>query len=241
MNTFYQWIKKIIVLRKLLYGSFFLIFLFALLNCKHSPNEILVPKTDTSKVIVITPTPQPPNIKDSVCFEQDILPILRSNCALSDCHNNVTKESDVDLSSYQTLIETITGTQLIKKIQSDGDNRMPPNPMGKLTESQINLIKKWKDEGMLNGRDCSAECDTGNITFNATVFPIIQDACLGCHNTTMPTIKDYYETLAIVENGTLWCTINENNCSLMPQGGPKLSPCKISKIKKWIDMGAPNN
>lgn len=215
------------------------------MSCKHNPNDILVPKEDTAQTPTPTPIPTPVaapvNPKDSVCFDQEISPIIHSNCAIEGCHDHETRQSGVDLSSYQQMIATISGLTLLNKIQDTTESGMPPAPREKLSKAQINLIKKWEYEGMLEGIDCKAPCDTSNVTFALTIFPIIQNACLGCHNSTEPTIKNYTETKTIVDNGKLWCTINANGCTLMPKGGPKLSDCNILKIKKWLDAGAPNN
>ena len=56
-------------------------------------------------------------------------------------------------------------------------------------------------------------------------------------------ITDNYPDLSIVaKNGKLWGGVNwEAGYVQMPNGGSKLSPCDLGKIKNWINQGSPDN
>ncbi len=89
-------------------------------------------------------------------------------------------------------------------------------------------------------------CDTTNITFSQTVQPILSQHCNICHNTTINNggvITDNYNDLINpVNSGIFWKAINHEPGAIpMPFNGQKLSDCDLSKIKVWINQGAPNN
>lgn len=89
-------------------------------------------------------------------------------------------------------------------------------------------------------------CDTTNVTYSATIAPILSANCNGCHASGAPSagiVTDNYTDLqTIVQNGKLVGAINHlNGFSPMPKGGNKLSDCNLAKIEKWINAGAPNN
>lgn len=87
-------------------------------------------------------------------------------------------------------------------------------------------------------------CDTVDITYSGTIYPIIDRNCLGCHyrgNSTSLNLETYEDIFQKVQDGRLLGTIrHEAGYSPMPQGG-KLDTCAISKIEIWIDGGAPEN
>jgi hypothetical protein len=222
------------------FSCFLILLLTVFVDCKHKP-EAPVPADTTNA----NPpgTGETVNIKDSVCFEDEIRPILISNCAYSGCHDDTTKQSGISLYSYQTVKSTISGNLLMQIIQDPGQLRMPPAPNAKLSSAQIQLLQTWVNEGMKQGIDCLGPCDTASVTFSGTINPIIQNSCIGCHGSGSTTdLSSYSNVLVQVNNGKLDCAVNHSGgCQPMPQNGPKLSLCKLKQIKIWIDAGAPNN
>ena len=94
----------------------------------------------------------------------------------------------------------------------------------------------------------STTCDTTSVTYSLTVRSILQaNSCLGCHSGSGASggnvILDNYNSVKLyAQNGKLYGSINHSPGYIaMPQGGNKISPCNISKVKKWIDSGTPNN
>ncbi|HQV76214.1 MAG: hypothetical protein KBA60_09640 [Flavobacteriales bacterium] len=85
-------------------------------------------------------------------------------------------------------------------------------------------------------------CDTSNVTFNATVFPLVQTRCAipGCHVTgsQSPNLTQAAEVLNIASNGNLrqFAVVDKS----MPPTGP-LPECDRLTIQTWLDAGAPNN
>ncbi len=212
--------------------------------CTHDLPE---PYTPTSTPAPTVPTTTVTNLADSVCYDQQIQPLLSSNCARSGCHSDTSASAGIVLNSYQSLKKTVSGNLLLKVIQDTGVFKMPPGN-DTLTPSQIALIKKWVGEGMKAGIDCQEVCDTTTVTFSKTVWPLLQTNCTGCHRSDVPVFSNYSEVKALVTNGQLLCAIqHKNGCSAMPKGFDgngkqlKLSDCNIRKIARWIYLGAAND
>ena len=206
------------------------------LACKHgkSDDDITPKPADTTHVFVNT------NAIDSVCFDEQILPLLVSNCAKSGCHDTVTKQSGIVVTSYDYLKTTLSGTLLMQSLRDSGQLGMPIS--NKLTADQVKLIQTWVNQGMKRGIDCQGPCDTSNVTYSGSVFPIIQNYCLGCHISSGTLLTNYTQVKAKVTDSKLFCTVSwVGGCQPMPQGGVQLSQCNIRKIKIWIDAGAQNN
>lgn len=225
-------------------------------TCKHKLPE---PKTNTTTTTGTTTTTTgsttggsttgttvvvPPNPKDSVCYEQEIAPILNSNCASQEgCHNAIDKKDGIDLSSYNSLTLTVSGPTLLKSInETDIKKRMPLYPNPALKASQIALIKQWVDQGMKIGVDCKAPCDTASITYSGTIKKILENDCFGCHQTFSPVFTNYDQLKSQLDNGKFECSINHGNgCFAMPKNTAKLDDCKIKQISIWLKAGYPNN
>lgn len=97
--------------------------------------------------------------------------------------------------------------------------------------------------------EVSTTCDLSNVTFGATVKPILQASCLSCHSNAKAAkdgagikIENYSDVQTLAKSGVLMAVINHKpGNSPMPLGGSKLSNCEISKLQKWIDNGTLNN
>lgn len=232
-----------------------LIILFSLPNtsCKREPvyfGELPDPKDSTSN-----PTITHPCSPDSVYFEQQILPVLRSNCAMSGCHDALTAEDGVILDSYTTVkntggikINDPTDSKLYEAItETDLDDRMPPIPQAPLSSEQKALILKWIQQGAQN-LQCDAACDTSNVRYSTVIQPLLNTKCVGCHSGSSASagisLVNYDEVVTLVNNQKLWGTINHSlgyKPMPYPAGGAKLPQCELDQIRIWIQAGAPNN
>jgi hypothetical protein len=87
--------------------------------------------------------------------------------------------------------------------------------------------------------------DTVLVTYTQSIVPIMVANCNVCHSAVVASggvVTDSYSPLTVVAgNGALWASVNHENAFPMPQGLDKLSVCDLTKIKKWIDAGYPNN
>ncbi|MBL7682841.1 MAG: hypothetical protein JNK00_05735 [Flavipsychrobacter sp.] len=91
-------------------------------------------------------------------------------------------------------------------------------------------------------------CDTTNVTFSATVLPVMQQKCAtaGCHDALVKQsgydLNLYADVKKCVTDNKLLPVIRQDaGAKAMPQGGAKLDDCTISKISAWVNRGMLNN
>jgi uncharacterized membrane protein len=205
------------------------------------------------------PTPDPSNdptvsencSSDTVYFQNTILPILVSNCAMSGCHDAGSASDGIILTDYIQIINTGSvnagnsgNSELVEAItENDPDKIMPPPGNGSLTSAEINMIQQWINQGAKN--NSCASCDTSVYTFSAAVWPIVESNCQGCHSTadTGNNNHQFNNWNDIVsDSSAFWNSIMElNGMNLMPKNTSGLSNCQKTIIRKWLDSGAPNN
>jgi mono/diheme cytochrome c family protein len=196
---------------------------------------------------------------DTIYFQNDVLPLLQSSCGVAGCHDQQSAQDGVILTSYQAVMQTAgvvpfdpLESEIYEVItENDPDKRMPPPPSAPLNTDQINLIYKWIAQGALNNYCEQEECDSLNVTFSGTVFPIIQNNCYGCHSGSNPgggiSLTNYNQVKAqasipVGSPGSLLGAITWANGNIpMPQNGSQLSECNIAQIRKWINDGMPDN
>lgn len=218
------------------------------IGCKHSPEDVLGPDSG-SDTNIIGAGCNP----DTVYFVNTILPLLRSGCAMSGCHDVASHKEGVVLTDYQNIINTAKvkpgnpgNSKLYKVLIKTDDERMPPPPMAAFTSEQIARVKKWIEQGARNNLCTETQCDSVNVSFASHIYPIIQTNCMGCHSGANPSggivLTSYQQIVAVANNNNkLLGTIkHQPGYSAMPPGG-KLDDCSIAKIIKWISDGTPNN
>jgi hypothetical protein len=190
---------------------------------------------------------------DTVYFQQQVLPIFISNCALSGCHDGTTNQEGVNLTNYNSIVSTgdvragrPESSEIWEMINESEDERMPPVPRNSLTATQKSLIYKWILQGAKNNSCQPATCDTTSVTYTSTIKSIVAANCQGCHSSSAPSggidLSTYTGLKSKVTDGRLWGAISHlSGFSPMPKNGNKLSACEIAKFKIWIDGGALNN
>jgi Planctomycete cytochrome C len=252
--------KKNFALDALLAGILFLMVLVMLMlsSCKHEPDVLPKLITDTNQENVNNGgngngNQQSTCDPDTVYFQTQVLPLLISNCAKSGCHTAADHKDGVVLDNYSNVMSTgdidpgrADHSKIYKVlIENDPDDRMPPSPATQLSNAQIDLIYKWINQGALNNT-CTDMCDTTNVTFAGTIFPLIQNSCIGCHSGSAPgglvNLGNYQNIAIVAQNGRLYGSVNhEQGFQPMPRGGNKLPDCKVNQIRIWIQNGALNN
>lgn len=188
-----------------------------------------------------------------ISFEQEILPIVTSNCAMSGCHDEITAEDDVILTNYANIMKEVTPNDPMNSalyeyiiLPPNDEDIMPPPPYSAMTQAQQQLIKDWINQGALETK-CAPECDsTLTSTFAAVVYPIVETACVGCHNDNLAEggikLNSYDLVKASVDNGGFMGSIEHQvGWVVMPPSGIKLSDCQISLLNQWITNGALND
>ena len=222
-------------------------------SCKHELDH----PDDAGNPIDTTGNPNdtvvpPPPVDTMVCFESEILPLFVSNCAMPGCHDAITHEEGLRLYDYAHIIQDIVPNQptqgdLMEVIlETDPDKIMPPPPSNPLSSAQIALIQQWINQGAQNTTNCANTCDTTAFTYSADIAPIMSSYCNGCHSGTFPSgginTVSWANLQTIVTDGSLLGSVQHNtNFSAMPKNTAKMDDCNITKIRKWIQAGAPNN
>lgn len=186
-----------------------------------------------------------------VCFDQEVFPLIISNCTQSGCHNSTDNVARLDYTSPEGILKSVrpgsySNSKLYDAITAPF-SPMPPKPFSRLTKDQITTISLWIEQGAHTKDTCMAEvCDTSFVSYNSSLTVIFQGACTGCHSGSNPQggidLNSYAGVKSTVTSGRILGSINhESGYVPMPQNGIKLSACKIAKIEKWVSQGALNN
>jgi hypothetical protein len=218
-------------------------------SCVHEP--LVGPVDGTNKSEPVVDEQCAPDI---VYFENEILPLLVSNCTKSGCHDAATAENGIVLNSYASvmssdLIESGNPEKsvLYKVItEDDADGAMPPFPSYPLESDQVQKIGTWITQGAKNNKCNSMACDRTNVTYSASIHPLITAKCKGCHSGDPPSgnldLTQHQALQTIALDGRLTGAVTHApGFSPMPQGGSKLSDCEIEMIGIWVTQGARNN
>jgi hypothetical protein len=227
-----------------------LLAMLTLQACTHDP---VIPVISDPKEDDFQGTPCDPDV---VYFDRDILPILRSNCAKSGCHDAESHQEDIILDNFQNVLASgvvkpfdVSDSELYEVItETDPDKIMPEPPNQGLNADQIALIARWIEQGAKSLSCDAAEgpCITDNISYAEFVAPLLSTNCTGCHSGGTPSgnivLNSHSAVQTVALNGRLLGAITwTSGYQQMPKGSGKLSDCNIEKIKVWINNGAPNN
>jgi hypothetical protein len=224
--------------------------LILLMACKHDP-EVLstVDPIDTTGIIDNTSHCSP----DTIYFEQQVLPLLRSGCAKSGCHDVASHKEGIVLDSYSSILGTgginlsnPTNSKIYRAMVNSGEDRMPPSPAPAFNSDQLLIVSKWIGQGANDNSCLESGCDTVNIAYSTHIKPLIQNNCIGCHSGSNPGggigLSVYNDVKTIADNGKFMGSIDHlSGYSPKPKNGNKLTDCQINMVKIWINNGAPDN
>lgn len=230
------------MLQRLLNVGVFLGLTVIVFSCEHKPKNEIGPDNNTA---ADSSNCHP----DTVYFVNSILPLINTTCAQDGCHDSATQKAELRLDNYNAIMSK---GKIIPGNPNDGDfmevirstdpgKRMPPPPASPLSQDQINMIAKWIQQGAKNN-SCKKACDTSIYTYSGAIAGIISNNCVSCHKTGTVLLNSYQGVKAVADNGKLWGSINHMP-GYRPMPGPQIyiSDCDRTKIRKWLDMGAPNN
>lgn len=188
---------------------------------------------------------------NTVWFQQQIQPLLISNCTMGEgCHSVATEDNDgIDLTSYASLMSAgvVQDGDLWEVInESDPDDIMPQPPQAPLTAEQIAMIGAWIQQGAQNNSCEPTSCDTLNVTYSNTIRPVVQARCQGCHSGATPQggldFSSWSVLNAVAADGRLEGAIQHlPGYEPMPRNAARMNDCRITQFLQWIDAGAPNN
>jgi hypothetical protein len=110
--------------------------------------------------------------------------------------------------------------------------------MGCYKDTEEELYPDWSNPN-------TSGCDTTDVSFSATVKPILDQYCAtaGCHNVANAGNYNFttYNGVLAAKTRLVGAVKWETGYSQMPQGGSKLSDCQIGQISAWVTEGAKNN
>ncbi|MCZ2483244.1 hypothetical protein G9H64_09765 [Aquirufa nivalisilvae] len=219
----------------------------------------LNPTNPINPVVTVTPTEPPVTPPAVTCdphlvyFQQKILPVIISNCAMSGCHDAISKKEGVQLTDYTNIIKVIkagdpSNSKLYKSIIRTDNERMPVPPIAALSTETKTAIFNWIKQGALNNscEPSGSACVTTNVSFSTTIQSILKTNCLGCHSGAAASggidLSTHANVLKVVSNVKLYGSVNHSTGFIpMPNASTKITSCEISQIKSWIDAGALNN
>lgn len=191
-----------------------------------------------------------PTGSTEVSFQDEVLPLLLSNCAMANCHDAGSRAEGIQLTDYANIVKEVVPrnpgeSELYEVIiDTDPDERMPPPPQPAFSGAQSELIRRWIQEGARNTFRPEGNCDTVAISYASVIRPLLDQNCVGCHNNSLAEgglnllvfSQIQQKQVSIYERISLPTT----NSLYMPKGG-NLSACKTNQIKAWIHQGAQQN
>lgn len=199
--------------------------------------------------IILFPTCTKEIYGPKACFNENVLPIFISNCAMSGCHNPKDKKAGYDLTTYEGIMNGVKPnhpllSEVYKVIRGNSPS-MPEKPYPKLNAKDVSIIKLWINMGAQNTSNCG-NCDTVNFTYTSRVKHIMNTWCTGCHNPSSAgggfDLSTYNGVAVSVANNKLLGSMKHMAGFIpMPQGGDQIQTCDINAIEKWIKAGFLNN
>lgn len=225
-------------MKRLFYASVLLFLILMLADCHNKADLAIAPPFPSQSPWMKCP-------KDSIYFQNSVLPVVINSCAKSGCHDAVSKKHGIVLDSYQNILNLVTpgnpvSSRLYTVLFDFGNQRMPPD--AHLSVNQEGLTYYWIQQGALNNR-CETPCDSSHVTYDSAIVIIVQSWCVSCHGGTNPanglSLTSYDEVKASVNSGRLMGAIRqETGFYAMPKGS-QLSPCDIALFQLWINRGMP--
>lgn len=195
-----------------------------------------------------------------VCFERDVLPVFKNNCAISGCHNG-SGESDLNLTSYVPISHSVvpfkpySSRSYTSIIATTGEGKMPP--VQPLSLDNRTVIRLWIEQG---ARLTTCQDTTGQIPghvnpvacFSRDILPVLNSKCgtAGCHDQITHrsgyVFTSYSTTMTAVTPGSPWNSklfevITGGEEKMPPAGSPQLTTIEIDSIASWISNGALNS
>lgn len=219
--------------------------------------------------IVFTPscTHEPVGIEelDTICFESQVFPMLQTSCGMTGCHGNGSAEEGFDVSSYETIMQSVTPgdprTSTLYRVITDynGETFMPPDQP--LTREQRTIIQLWILQDAKN-TTCGFGPGGGGTVYNDTIcfvqniLPLFISSCAmsSCHDglsqgeeEDLFPLNSYTSIMQHVEpynpsGSEVYKAVNGQEEDFMPP--PPKSPLTTAQkelMRKWIAGGALNS
>ena len=220
--------------RILLAGVLAAVMLSALTFCKHAPDLSIEPPFPKLSAVEST------CYKDTVYFQNFVLPIVTSSCGKSGCHDANGQRHGITLTDYSNIRDMVSpfspkNSKLYTVLFSNNEGeRMPPS--APLPDSLKSVIYYWIKQGALNNNCECTGFDSTTVTYAATLQPIIKLFCSDCHKSSSnaPALDTRDELIALANNGKLMASLLHTSAKPMPPSY-MLSNCDIGRFQVWVN------
>ncbi len=225
-------------LNRLSFASVLFLYIFFLVSCHNKADLSIAPPFPSQ-------SPWLKCSKDTIYFQNSVLPVVINNCAKSGCHDQGSNKHEIVLDSYSAIYNLVKpndplSSKLYTVLFSFGQQRMPPGE--RLSVNQEGLIYYWIQQGALNNK-CETPCDSSHVTFDSAIVIITQSWCTTCHAGSNPanglSLTTYDQVKASVSSGRLMGAIRQESGFYPMPKGSQLSPCDIAIFQIWINLGMP--
>ena len=155
----------------------------------------------------------PIDVEGAVVYSRHIQPIFSRNCTAYTCHiGGDDAAGGLTLTSFQALTNgsyngdvIIPGSsvesRLVQHLEDEADPPMPPDET--LSQAQIQLIKRWVDEGALNDNEVTVVSSGGVPTQSSEISPTSGESEWD-GRPTFPTLFERYRKLLDVPSNKVW-------------------------------------
>ncbi len=128
--------------------------------------------------------------------------------------------------------------------------------MNRTLPTSLVLLAGALSAGPASAEDAASKDAATKVTYDDDVKPIFRAKCFNCHNTDKKTagldLTGYTSMMqggasgAAVEAGDpstsyLWMVVAHETEPYMPPNSPKMDDATLGVIRKWIELGAPEN
>lgn len=193
------------------------------------------------------------DLDPGICFESQVLPVTVSYCSTTGCHNPTDKANGYDFTTYDGVLAGVKpkrpgGSDIFKALTAKGDGHMPPEGAPQPSQTQIDRIEQWIDEGAIHDDQCDGStCNTSaSVTYAGDIQPMLSAHCIGCHSGNSPAgdldFRDFETVQANALSGLIPSVMRaESGFTAMPPNRSSLPPCYPDMVDTWIAAGAPEN
>lgn len=198
----------------------------------------------------------------NICFEKEVLPIFKNNCAISGCHDG-SGDTYLVLNDYVSISHSVVpgnpeaSASYKSIIKSFGENKMPP--AGPLSLQSRTIIRLWIVQGA-NLTTCPDSVPPGTVPpayvnpyacFSRDILPVLVSSCAmtGCHDATTHAegyvFSSYSTTMKAVRAGSISSsklyqviTTTSGESRMPPLPKARLTQVQIDSVASWIKRGA---
>ncbi|MGV6845349.1 MAG: hypothetical protein ACWA42_04385 [Lutibacter sp.] len=181
------------------------------------------------------------NTSNKTTYLADVQPILNQLCV--SCHGGANPTEGIDLSTYEKAKYYVNKVIEAMSKPANSDDIMPPS--GKVDQSIINTIIKWKDDGLLEGQansggNTGGGNNSGTVTYANGIQNALTQNCTACHGNTNPSaglsLTTYTQAKNNIDKILARIDLQNGQTGIMPPSG-RMPDATIQLFKDWKTQG----